>query len=95
MVKICFDCSLQRLSLRGCHVDDLYKAPNSTSVKIALGLVLFNIFINDLDEGVQGMLVRFLDDTKLGAIINTLEDRNKIQNDLDTLEHWDENNRMK
>ena len=35
------------------------------------------------------------DDTKLGGIANTLEDRNKIQNDLDRLQQWAENNRMK
>ena len=60
-----------------------------------LGPVLFNIFINDLDEGVKGALVKFADDTKLGGIANTLEDRNKIQNYLDRMEHWAESNRMK
>ena len=54
-----------------------------------------NIFINDLDEGVQGMLVKFVDDTMLGGIANTLEGRKEIQNSLDSLEHWAENNRMK
>ena len=44
--------------------------------------MLFNIFINDLVQGIQEMLIRFVDDTKLGAIANTLEDRNKIQNGL-------------
>ena len=57
--------------------------------------MVFNIFINDLDEGVQGMLVKFVEDTKFGGIANTLEDRSKIQNDLDSLGHWAENNRMK
>ena len=57
--------------------------------------MLCNIFINSLDEGMQGMLIKFADDTTLGGIANTLEGRNKIQNDLDRLEHWAENDRMK
>ena len=36
-----------------------------------LGLVLFNTFINDLDERVHGMLVKFANDTKMGGITNT------------------------
>ncbi|KAF7249710.1 putative COX1/OXI3 intron 2 protein [Varanus komodoensis] len=57
--------------------------------------VLFNIFINDLDEKVQGMIIRFANDIKLGVIANTLEDRKKIQGDHDRLECWAENKRMK
>ncbi|KAF7245546.1 Doublecortin domain-containing protein 1 [Varanus komodoensis] len=60
-----------------------------------LGPVLFNIFINDLDEEVQGKIIKFADDTKLGRIANTLEDKMKIQGDLDKLEHWAETNRMR
>ena len=41
------------------------------------------------------MLVKYADDTKLGGIPNTLEDRNTIQNDLDRMEHRAESNRMK
>ena len=41
------------------------------------------------------MLVKFEDDTKLGGIANTLEDRNKIQNDLDRMEHWAEKKKQK
>ena len=52
--------------------------------------MLFNIFINDLDEEVQETLIKFADDTKLGGIANTLEDRNKLQCDLDRLERWAE-----
>ena len=39
---------------------------------------LFNIFINDVDKGVQRMLIRFADETKLGGIAIILEDRNKM-----------------
>ena len=49
-----------------------------------LGPVLVNIFINDLDEGIEGALIKFADDTKLGGIANTLEDRLNIQKDLES-----------
>uniref|UniRef100_A0A803THV8 Reverse transcriptase domain-containing protein n=1 Tax=Anolis carolinensis TaxID=28377 RepID=A0A803THV8_ANOCA len=60
-----------------------------------LGLVLFNIFINELDEGLEGTIIKFADDTKLGGIANTPEDRSRIQNDLNRLERWAETNKMK
>ncbi|CAM4569741.1 unnamed protein product [Caretta caretta] len=59
-----------------------------------LGLVLFNIFINDLDNGIESTLIKFAKDTKLGGVASALEDRIKMQNDLDKLEKWSEVNRM-
>lgn len=59
-----------------------------------LGLIIFNTFINDLDEGIQGSLIKFVDDTKLGGIANTTEDRRSLQEDLDKMEYWAEINRM-
>uniref|UniRef100_A0A670HT18 Reverse transcriptase domain-containing protein n=1 Tax=Podarcis muralis TaxID=64176 RepID=A0A670HT18_PODMU len=53
-----------------------------------LGLVLFNIFINDLGDGLKGILIKFAGDTKLGGVANTPEDRITLQNDFDRLENW-------
>uniref|UniRef100_A0A670K135 Reverse transcriptase domain-containing protein n=1 Tax=Podarcis muralis TaxID=64176 RepID=A0A670K135_PODMU len=59
-----------------------------------LGPVLFNIFINNLDDGLKGILIKFADDTKLGGVANTPEDRITLQNDLDRLENWAKTNKM-
>ncbi|KAJ7419366.1 hypothetical protein WISP_54320 [Willisornis vidua] len=49
--------------------------------------VLFNIFINNLDTGLEGILLKFANYSKLGDL-NSLKGREILQRDLDELERW-------
>ncbi|GAB0179154.1 cAMP-dependent protein kinase inhibitor alpha [Grus japonensis] len=60
-----------------------------------LGLALFNIFVVNMDSGIECTHSKFANDTKLCGAVNMLEGRDAIQRDLDRLERWARANHMK
>ncbi|GAB0180293.1 mitochondrial enolase superfamily member 1 [Grus japonensis] len=55
-----------------------------------LGPALFNIFVGNMDSGIECTHSKFADDTKLRGVVDTLEGR-----DVDRLERWARANHMK
>ena len=58
-----------------------------------LGPILFLVYINDLEEGVTGKILKFADDTKLFRKTKEIGDKQNLQDDIDKLVKWSENGR--
>ncbi|KAJ7410330.1 hypothetical protein WISP_109209 [Willisornis vidua] len=58
-------------------------------------LINFNTFVSDMGSGIDYILSKFADDTKLCGAVNMLEESDAIQRDLDRLERWACENLMK
>ena len=58
----------------------------------ALGPILFLIYmyINDLEEGAPGKILKFADDTKLFRKVKEIGDKQKLQDEIDKLLKWSE-----
>ena len=50
-----------------------------------LGPILFLVYINDLEEGVTGKILKFADDTKLFRKVKEIGDKQNLQDDIDKL----------
>jgi len=62
---------------------------------LVLGLALFDIFVGNMDSGIECTLSKFADDTKPCGVVDMLEGKDALQRDLDRLERWACVNRMK
>ncbi|KAJ7410505.1 hypothetical protein WISP_107936 [Willisornis vidua] len=78
-----------------CSVEVLSERPGLAVLGSISGPVLFNIFINDLDAGLEGIVSKFADDTKLGVAVDSLEGKEVLQRDLNKSEDWAIINPMK
>ncbi|CAM4591327.1 unnamed protein product [Lepidochelys kempii] len=85
---------LQWVLLKG-ELSGLREVTSGVPQGSVLGPILFNLFITDLGTKSEGVLIKFVDDTKLGGTANLERDREIIQEDLDDLVNWSNSNRMK
>lgn len=61
---------------------------NGVSRGSVLVLVVFSIFVGNMDSGVKCTLSKFADNSKLSGAVDILEERDAIHRDLDRLEMW-------
>ena len=57
---------------------------------LVLGSLLFIIYINDLETGINSDISKFADDTKIGRPIKNIDDARMLQDYLNRLYEWSE-----
>ncbi|KAF4801717.1 hypothetical protein TURU_033016 [Turdus rufiventris] len=89
---------LDRLGTKGdSDWGDIRLAPITSGVLQGsiIGPVLFHIFVNALDTGLEGKLSNLAGDTKPGGAIYSLKGREALKGDLDNLDNLATTNQTK
>ena len=84
---------VQRVQIRGEKSDwlNVFSGVPQGSV---IGPILFLIYINDIQEGIESKISIFADDTKLRHRVGNEEEVSVLKRDLKRLEGWSDRNGM-
>ena len=84
----------QRVVINGKE-SEWHKVNSGVPQGSVLGPVLFIVYINDIDEGINCTLSKFADDTKIMSKVESASQWQELQSDLNKLACWAEKWQMK
>ena len=76
------------------HLSDIHPAPSGVPQGSILGPLMFLVFINDIASITTNPLLLFADDIKIWARLDSPNDGETLQSDLNKLNNWAINNRL-